>query len=70
MNGETLETNEKPRDRFDLEQDILECWKVTTDIKLFKEQGGDMSVLCAYYDQKFERLWDTFELLIQKGKML
>lgn len=69
MSGETP-TNEKTRDRFDLEQDILECWKVTTDISLFKEQGGDMSVLCAYYDQKFERLWETFELLIQKGKVL
>lgn len=68
MNGDNPET--KTRDRFDLEQEILECWKVTTDIKLFQEQGGDMSVLCAYYDQKFERLWDTFEVLIHKGKVL
>lgn len=68
MSGETQ--NEKPRDRFDLEQDILECWKVTTDIKLFQDQGGDMDVLRAYYDQKFERLWETFELLIEKGKVL
>ncbi len=68
MSGETPET--KKRDRFDLEQDILECWKVTTDIKLFQDQGGDMDVLRAYYDQKFERLWETFELLIEKGKVL
>lgn len=62
MNGETPET--KTRDRFDLEQEILECWKVTTDIKLFAEQGGDFSVLSQYYEQKFERLWSTFEHLV------
>lgn len=69
MNGETQKT-EVARDRFDLEQEILECWKVTTDIKLFEEQGGDLSVLSKYYDQKFERLWNTFELLIKEGKTL
>ena len=26
-------------DRFDLEQQILECWRVTDDIKLFAEQA-------------------------------
>jgi hypothetical protein len=65
MSGEN-QTGEKARDRFDLEQDILECWKVTTDIKLFVAQGADLSVLSDYYDQKFERLWDTFEKLISK----
>lgn len=69
MNGEIQKT-EVARDRFDLEQEILECWKVTTDIKLFEEQGGDLSVLSKYYDQKFERLWNTFELLIKEGKTL
>lgn len=57
------------RDRFDLEQEILECWKVTTDIKQFLEQGGDLNVLSQYYEQKFERLWSTFEQLTQEGKI-
>lgn len=69
MNGET-QKNEVERDRFDLEQDILECWKVTNDIKLFEEQGGDLNVLSKYYDQKFDRLWNTFEMLIKEGKIL
>jgi len=69
MNGETQKT-EVERDRFDLEQDILECWKVTNDIKLFEEQGGDLNVLSKYYDQKFDRLWNTFEMLIKEGKIL
>lgn len=59
----------KLRDRFDLEQDILECWKVTEDIKLFTEQGADISVLSQYYEQKFQRLWNTFEQLSQEGKI-
>jgi hypothetical protein len=67
MSGETPET--KNRDRFDLEQDILECWKVTNDISMFVEQGADMSVLSAYYEQKFQRLWDTFEQLTRQGKI-
>lgn len=62
MSGETPEN--KSRDRFDLEQEILECWKVTNDIKLFAEQRGDFSVLSQYYEQKFERLWSTFEHLV------
>jgi hypothetical protein len=68
MSGEN-QTSEKARDRFDLEQDILECWKVTTDIRLWKEQGADLSTLSAYYEQKFERLWDTFERLIHESKL-
>lgn len=57
------------RDRFDLEQEILECWRVTSDIQLFAEQGADLNVLSAYYDQKFERLWATFESMCHNGKL-
>ena len=65
-----MTTETKSRDRFDLEQEILECWKVTTDISLFKEQGGDMDALSAYYEQKFERLWSTFEQLTHERKII
>lgn len=67
-----LEVN-NTRDRFDMEQEILECWRVTNDIELFMSQGADkekMKVLSEYYDQKFERLWETFEMLTRKGKIL
>ena len=56
-------------DRFDLEQEILECWRVTNDIKLFVEQGADLKVLSDYYDQKFEKLWATFESMCHNGKL-
>lgn len=56
-------------DRFDLEQEILECWRVTDDIKLFVEQGADLKVLSDYYQQKFEKLWATFESMCHNGKL-
>ena len=70
MSGKTPET--KTCDRFDLEQEILECWKVTNDITMFIEQGSgveDFKTLAAYYEKKFDRLWSTFETLTQEGKI-
>lgn len=52
--------------RFDLEQQILECWKVTGDIELFAEQAPSeekWQALKIYYDAKFEQLWETFETM-------
>ena len=71
MSGEN-QTSDKPRDRFDMEQEILECWKITNDIQTWIEQGApadDFKVLTEYYERKFQRLWDTFELLIQQGNI-
>lgn len=76
MSGEKQTSNSEvndPRDRFDMEQEILECWRVTSDIELFVAKGVDkekMKVLSEYYNQKFERLWETFETLIHQGKIL
>lgn len=53
-------------DRFDLEQQILECWKVTDDIKLFVSQNSnseEFDALSIYYNKKFEQLWATFETM-------
>ena len=58
-------------DRFDLEQQILECWKVTDDIKLFAEQAPSdekWQALKTYYDAKFEQLWATFETMAREGQ--
>lgn len=54
-------------DRFDLEQQILECWKITDDIPLLEAQGAnvaDMTSLACVYEYKFKRLWETFETMI------
>lgn len=61
------------KNRFDLEQELLDCWKVTDDIKVWCEQGADtkdFEVLIAYYERKFTRLWDTFESMTRARKIL
>jgi hypothetical protein len=76
MHGEipATETTEmtKIRDRFDLEQEILECWKVVNDIQMYIAQGAqteDFNVLAEYYERKFDRLWDTFEQLVHTKQL-
>jgi len=51
-------------DRFDLEQQILDCWKITDDIAMMEQQGAnlaDMTSLACVYEFKFKQLWSTFE---------
>jgi hypothetical protein len=70
MNGKTQEV--KARDRFDLEQEILECWKVVNDIEMYIEQGSsteDFKTLSQYYEKKFDRLWNTFEHLVHERRL-
>ncbi len=59
-------------DRFEFEQEILECWKVTSDLQMYIDQGAsieDTKVLIDYYERKFQKVWDTFEQLIKDGKL-
>jgi hypothetical protein len=54
-------------DRFDLEQQIMECWKITDDIPMMEAQGAnvaDMTSLATVYEYKFKQLWETFETII------
>jgi hypothetical protein len=56
-------------DRFDLEQQILECWKITDDIAMMESQGAnaaDMTSLACVYEYKFERLWEIFEGMVHE----
>jgi hypothetical protein len=49
--------------RFDLEQQILECWKVTEDITMMAKQNAStdsLNALSTYYEHKFNQLWETF----------
>jgi len=67
-----IEMIEKTKDRFDLEQEILECWKVTNDIQMYVDRGAateDFKVLAEYYERKFNLLWETFESMIHERKM-
>ena len=53
--------------RFDLEQQILDCWKITDDIPLMESQGAnaaDMTSLASVYEYKFKKLWEIFEHMV------
>ena len=59
-------------DRFDLEQQLLDCWKLTDDIKLLAESDAPSTVfaaLASVYEFKFEQLWQTFENLVKERQV-
>ncbi len=72
MTEETTPTPSPVRDRFDMEQWMLDCWKVTDDIRMYSERdvsSEDWQALANYYEHKFDRLWDLFESMIQSGNI-
>lgn len=66
--------------RFDLEQNILDCWKVTDDIDLLytsimDNNYADMTVdtianallgMKVMYDLKFNKTWESFEKTLEE----
>lgn len=66
------------KDRFDLEQDIMNAWNTATDIDLAHKyiEGIDtnqadkianiLSGLHEMHELRMSQLWDTFELLIEQ----
>jgi hypothetical protein len=67
-------------DRFDLEQSILNCWNVTSDINLLYENvmESNMSTddianallgIESIYEMKFEKLFRQFEQLVHSKKI-
>ena len=65
-------------DRLDLEQQILNCWNIIDDIKAVTENGVSssedlneyMNALATLYNVKFNKLFDTFGILIEEGKIV
>jgi len=54
-------------DRFDFEQQIMDCWRITDEIPMMEEMGAnaaDMTSLACVYEFKFKKLWDMFEDVI------
>jgi len=72
-------------DRFDLEQQIMNCWNIIEDIKLLdknvlegKIEGGELTQdeisnyllgLESIYDLKFTQLFDTFSTLVRNKQI-
>lgn len=52
---------------FELEQQILDTWRITDDIRIMA--SGDTTVadfagIAALYELKYQRMWETFEQLV------
>jgi hypothetical protein len=72
-----------PKDRFDLEQEMMNCWKVTDDIDSVAHFVGQMNIdakdqdallnmllgMKQLYDVKFQVMFETFEELIHAGEL-
>lgn len=57
--------------RFDLEQQILDCWRITDDIPMMEQNGAnvaDFTSLATVYEYKFKQLWNTFETMVGERK--
>ena len=65
-------------DRFDLEQQILNCWNIIDDINHFTEDPAPnpkllqeyVKALSTVYNAKFNKMFDTFSILIEEGKIV
>jgi hypothetical protein len=66
------------KDRFDLEQEILDCWHITDDLQTIMETDSlnlsdDVHNLLlglkTLYHLKFERTFATFEQLVTQRKL-
>ena len=66
------------KDRFDLEQEILDCWHITDDLQTIMETDSlELSDvvhnlllgLKTLYHLKFERTFATFEQLVTQRKL-
>ena len=66
--------------RFDLEQQILDLWKITDELQLVYERVMDRGMttdevanvllgLVSLYNLKFDRCWETFENCVSKKEL-
>jgi len=67
--------------RFELEQDILNAWKITDDIDMLYQNvmedehldkdtiANALLGLQTIYGMRFERLWNTFEDMVSKKEL-
>ena len=65
-------------DRFDLEQNIMQCWNVCDDIQLLLDSWDKMDEdaklnfligLKQMYHLKFEHTWDNFEQCVRNRQI-
>ena len=66
--------------RFDLEQQFLDLWKITDELELVYQRVMDRGMttdevanvllgLVSLYNLKFDRCWETFENCVSKKEL-
>ena len=66
--------------RFDLEQQILDLWKITDELDMVYQRVMDRGMttdevanillgLVSLYNLKFDRCWETFEKCVSKKEL-
>ena len=67
-------------DRFDFEQQLMQCWSVVDDINVIYKQFDHSELspdeiqnallgLATIYEMKFQQMFDTFSKLIQQREI-
>ena len=59
------------KDRFDLEQEIMQCWNVTEDLRVLGTRhpqiAEDLNAIAHVYEMRFDHMFNTFSQLIKDG---
>jgi hypothetical protein len=67
------ETTVKEKDRFDFEQEIMQCWNVTEDLRILADRNPsiaeDLKAVAHVYEMRFDNMFNTFEKLIKNGNL-
>lgn len=58
-----------PIDRFLLEEQINNCWRIVEELKELPATADINASLHTIYQQKFLKLWDIFQDLVEKDKI-
>jgi hypothetical protein len=63
----------KEKDRFDLEQEIMQCWNIVEDLRILAERNPsiaeDLKAIVHVYEMRFDNMFNTFEKLIKSGSL-
>jgi hypothetical protein len=61
------------KDRFDLEQEIMQCWNVVEDLRILADRNPaiaeDLKAVAHVYEMRFDNMFNTFEVLIKNGNL-
>jgi hypothetical protein len=67
------ENEVKTKDRFDFEQEIMQCWNVVEDLRILADRNPaiaeDLKAVAHVYEMRFDNMFNTFETLIKNGNL-